>query len=252
MEQAVEWDLVPKNPAKGRNRLLREERPTRTFLQPPQVVALLDAAGSLDTQARKGDTRRRRALLAVLTLGGLRIGEALDLRWRDVNLAGQRLRVTASKTAAGIRDVVLSPALLEALTEYRAQTRHHEPDDLIFGTAAGKRDSDSNVRTRYLAPAVERANGGLEAEGSEAIGKVTPHSLRRTFISLLAFAGVDLKRIMAEVGHTDPKMTLGVYAGLVAFEADDFERILGDLVGRGLEFSGPKIAQEVAQASKAR
>lgn len=252
MEQAVEWDLIPKNPAKGRNRLLREERPARTFLQPPQVVALLDAAGELDRGARKGDTRRRRALIAVLTLGGLRIGEALDLCWRDVSLAGQRLRVTASKTDAGVRDVVLSPALRETLTEYRAQAPHTAPDDLVFGTAAGKRDSDSNVRTRYLAPAIERANEGLERAGAEAIGKVTPHSLRRTFISLLAFAGVDLKRIMAEVGHTDPKMTLGVYAGLVAFEAEDFGPLLGDLVGRGLESSPPDVDQEIAQAGEAR
>ncbi len=51
----------------------------------------------------------------------------------------------ASKTDAGIRDVALSPALLEALTEYRTRSAFTEPEDYVFATAKGKRDSDTNV-----------------------------------------------------------------------------------------------------------
>ena len=66
----------------------------------------------------------RRPLLAVLTLAGLRIGEGLALRWRDVSLADRKLRVAVSKTDAGIREVDLTPTLAEILTEYRARVRH--------------------------------------------------------------------------------------------------------------------------------
>jgi integrase len=52
-------------------------------------------------------------------LAGLRISEALDLRWRDVNLPARKLRVTGSKTDAGVREVDLTPTLAELLTEYR-------------------------------------------------------------------------------------------------------------------------------------
>ena len=45
---------------------------------------------------------------------------------------------------------------------------------------------------------------------------VTPHSLRRTFISLLHAAGADVPYIMSQAGHTDPKMTLGLYAQVIA------------------------------------
>ena len=83
LEQAVEYGYLDRNPAQGRKRLLRESTPPRSYLQPDQVAALLAAAGELDAEARAGDTRRRRPLLATLTLAGLRIGDALDPRWRE-------------------------------------------------------------------------------------------------------------------------------------------------------------------------
>ena len=42
--------------------------------------------------------------------------------------------------------------------------------------------------------------------------RVTPHTLRRTFASLCFFAGRDLRWVMGQIGHDDPRMTLGVYA----------------------------------------
>jgi integrase len=51
----------------------------------------------------------RQATLATFVFAGLRIGELLDLRWRDVDLATGRLRIKDSKTDAGSRDVRLLP-----------------------------------------------------------------------------------------------------------------------------------------------
>ncbi|HEY6636414.1 MAG TPA: hypothetical protein VIZ61_01915 [Solirubrobacterales bacterium] len=83
LEQAVEYGQVDRNPAAGRKRLLRESKPQRSFLQPDQVAALLQAAGQLDAEAMERtpeDMGRRKPLLATLALAGLRISEALDLR----------------------------------------------------------------------------------------------------------------------------------------------------------------------------
>jgi integrase len=41
---------------------------------------------------------------------------------------------------------------------------------------------------------------------------VTPHALRRTFASLCFFAGRDLRRVMGQLGHDDPRMTPPIYA----------------------------------------
>jgi integrase len=52
------------------------------------------------------------------------------------------------------------------------------------------------------------------------IEAVTPHSLRRTYISLLLATGAAVPYVMAQAGHSDPKMTLGVYAQVIASQAD--------------------------------
>lgn len=121
---AVERELIDRNPARGKRRRLKERRPERTWLdRAEQIVALLDSGGELDAEARV-DRRAtpRRALLATLTLAGLRISEAFDLRWRDVDLPAGRLRVADSKTDAGARQVDLLPALREELSIHKAQT----------------------------------------------------------------------------------------------------------------------------------
>jgi integrase len=220
LEQAVEYGYLDRNPARGRKRLLKEGKPSRTYLQPDQVTALLSAAGKLDAKAREGDTARRRPLLATLTLAGLRISEALDLRWRDVNLDARRLRIAASKTEAGVREVDVTPALQALLAEYRARSPYGKPGDFVFPTSEGKRDNPSNVRNRFLDSATKLANTDLRATGREPIPDVTPHSLRRTFISLLLAAGADVPYVMAQAGHNDPKMTLGLYAKVIVSKTD--------------------------------
>ena len=232
LEQAVEYEHLDRNPAHGRKRLLKESKPSRSYLQPEQVAALLAAAGKLDSEARFGDTRRRRPLLAVLTLAGLRIGEALNLRWRDVSLGARKLRITEAKTDAGIREVDLTPTLQELLSEYRTRTKHADPDDLVFPTATGRPDNASNVRGRFLDAAVKLANEELGKAGHGSIRNITPHSLRRTFISLLFSLPQPppVPYVMAQVGHNDPKVTLGIYAQVIASK-DDHGAALDGLVG---------------------
>jgi hypothetical protein len=52
LEQAVEYGYIDRNPGSGPKRLLRQPKPSRSYLQPEQVAALLTAAGNLDVRAR--------------------------------------------------------------------------------------------------------------------------------------------------------------------------------------------------------
>ncbi len=184
LEVAVERELIGRNPAKGKRRRLRQRKPERTFLdRAEQIVALLGAAGELDAEARV-DRRAtpRRAVLATFTLAGLRIGEALALRWRDVDLGAHRLRVVDAKTDAGVRQVDLLPALRAELAAHRAKTRFDGPDDFVFPTESGAESERNNVRRRVLFHSVDRANANLLAAGRSPLPEgLTPHSLRRTF-----------------------------------------------------------------------
>jgi integrase len=232
LELAIEYGYIRHNPARGRKRLLRESKPLRSYLQPEQVAALLRAAGRMDSEATEEDSERRQPLLAVLALAGLRIGEALDLRWRDVDPACRWLQVAQSKTDAGIRRVHLTPVLKEMLLAYRARSAHHGANDRVFPTKKGKRDNPSNIRTRVLVGAVSHANAKLREAGHQEIGPITPHSLRRTYISLALAAGADVPYVMEQAGHTDPRMTLGIYAGVIASKTDHgaaVDGLIGDL-----------------------
>jgi integrase len=84
LDEAVEYGHIVSNPAQGKKRRLKVPKPTRTWLELHEAQAVLEAAGS------------HRALVATMMLGGLRVGELIALRWRDVDLAGGTIRVARS------------------------------------------------------------------------------------------------------------------------------------------------------------
>lgn len=213
LEVAVEYELVPRNVAKGRRRRLPAAAPRRTWIdRADHIAALLDAASELDADAR-ANRGQRRALLSTLVFAGLRIGEALALRWRDVDLARGTITVRAAKTTAGIRQVTILPALRDELTTYRAGLVEAPATAFVFATSTGNAHGATNVRRRVLATAVELANERLEAADAELLpSQLTPHSLRRTFASLLFAIGEPPPWVMRQMGHTTPTLTLTIYA----------------------------------------
>jgi len=209
LDTALEYGLIARNPARGRRRRLPAPTPTRTQLErADHITALLDAAAVLDQSAptRPG---QRRALLATLIFAGLRIGEALTLRWAEVDLDRATITVRRAKTAAGLRTVNKLPVLHAELHAYRTQTAP-SPGALVFGNDRGQPQSATNIRRRVLASAVEIAN---HANPIEPLPEhLTPHSLRRTFASLLFALGESPPYVMAQMGHTTANLTLAIYA----------------------------------------
>jgi integrase len=227
LERAVKRKLIDHNPAKDKDLRVKEREPVRSYLDSAeQIVALLDAAGDLDRRA-PSDRRhvKRRAMLAVLVFAGLRISELCGLRWRHVDLAGGWLH-TGSKTDAGYRVVKIRGALRRELTALRADCGPVKQDAYVFATARGGRMSDDNFRSRVLGRAAVVVDGEEKKAGTGAVGRanrnreradlpplpaLTPHSLRRTFCSLLYALGEDPGVVMDEMGHTDPALALRVY-----------------------------------------
>ena len=207
--------LIEHNPAKDKDLRVKEREPARSYLSAAgQIAALLDAAGELDRGAAS-DRRHieRRAMLATLTFAGLRINELCALRWRDVDLAGGWLH-TGSKTDAGRDRVVkIRGALRDELLTLRAGRGSIDQDAYVFATRS--RRAHERLTTSALAcsrATVKRANENLERAGLPPLpDKLTPHSLRRTFCSLLYALGKDPGTVMDEMGHTDPALALRVY-----------------------------------------
>lgn len=245
LETAREYGHLQANPARGRRRRLPISRKPRSFLDTAKgIVALLEAAAELDREARRRRGQRR-ALLATLAFAGLRIGEALDLRWGDVNLAGGRVKVRDAKTAAGVRSVNLLPVLRDELLAYRSRVPGASPDSLVFGTSTGGRQSETNVRRRILAPAVKKANERLAKRELEPLpDRLTPHSLRRTFASILAALGEPMPSVIRQLGHTDPTLTLRIYAHDMGRGDDERDRLKALVEGRDWGTLGDNAAVE--------
>ena len=215
LDVAHERELIERNPmsVNRRRRKLRAPAPRRTHLdRADQIEALMEAADQLDRDARRDHPTARRAILATMTFAGLRIGELLALAWGDVDLAGGRLRVGASKTDAGLREVELLPVLGAQLAALRASASG-DLDGLVFATTKGRRQNPSNVRNRTLALSVARADALLAARDLPPLpAPLTPHSLRRTYASILFAIGRPAPEVMEQLGHADPSLTLRVYA----------------------------------------
>jgi integrase len=121
------------------------------------------------------------------------------------------------------------PALRERLAQHRMD-HPAAPTQPAFATRNGTRQRPDNVRARLLAPVLQRANELLEADGVLPIAHMTPHTLRRTFASVLAVCDVPPRRAMYLLGHTDPTPTLAVYQQVLDVgrrSVDTLERVLG-------------------------
>lgn len=204
LDVAQEYGHIDRNPAKGRRRRAKASEPKRTWVEPEQLVALVESAD-----------RYLRPIVATLAGAGLRIGEACALDWRDVNLGTGTIVVRESKTAAGEgREVDLPIGLQEELATWRARSPRTRPGDPVFVSRARggqcARQTPRNVQAR-LTTAVKAANERLVEAGIAPIDKVSPHSLRRTYASLRAALRDDPIYIAEQLGHRDARFTFRVY-----------------------------------------
>ncbi len=214
LEEAVEYGMIPSNPAKGRRRRLRTTQPAPVWLDgPAQIQALLDGAGDVDREFEPlGIAPYRRAMIATLTFAGLRVGELCELRWRDVDLSGGRILVRQSKTDAGRRSIDLLPALRDELASHKARVKPADPDEYVFVTSKGRCHNPSNIRKRVVDRAVEHANERLKRAGEVPLPEgISPHKLRHTYASVLVCLGVDPGAVMDQLGHASANFTLRVY-----------------------------------------
>ncbi|MGH2979234.1 MAG: tyrosine-type recombinase/integrase [Solirubrobacterales bacterium] len=156
----------------------------------------------------------------------MRIGELCALRWRDVDLATGRIRLGEAKTDAGVREVELLPVLRDELAAHKAQCPDTSANVPVFATTTGRTQNPSNVRQRVLGRAVELANKRRESADLVPLPeRLTPHSLRRTFASALYAIGRTPPEVMDQLGHTDPKLALRIYARSMRRDGGDVERL---------------------------
>ena len=211
LHQAVKWLLLPRNPADAVNPPRPQHREMHA-LDERATAKLLGAAE---------DTRLALPVLLAVTTG-LRRGEILGLRWRDVDFQGGILAVRQSleqtrggltfkqpKTAKGRRVVVLPSLALEALRQHKAKQATvklalgpaYDDHDLVCARDDGKPWPPDAFSTAFV---------GLVRKAG--IARTRFHDLRHTHATQLLRQGVHPKIVSERLGHATVGITLDVYS----------------------------------------
>ncbi|MEX6633438.1 tyrosine recombinase XerC [Hyphococcus lacteus] len=154
--------------------------------------AVIEAAGTLKTSTQKENWEMLRdaALMTLLYGVGLRISEALSLKWGDAPL-GDSIRIKGK--GAKTRVVPVVPVAREAVNAYTARCPYvGEVDGPLFYSKRGK---PLSARQAQLTMAKLRASLGLP-------DSATPHAMRHSFATHLLSAGGDLRTIQELLGHS--------------------------------------------------
>jgi len=228
LNQAVDDDLVPSNPAsRVKKAVKREQAPMRSLSQDEASKLLQAAVGTRDE-----------ALLTLALRTGMRQGELAALRWEDLAFDGKpsitvrhsadtrtKTRVSTTKTGKE-RKIHIGPRTVEVLKAHRARQREERmaatswtDPGLVFPNTKGKirrRDSVMRSLRRFLKEA------DLPVD-------VRFHDLRHTAGTLALRQGVPLHTVSRMLGHSDPAMTLRRYAHVLEDMREDAAQAMDDL-----------------------
>ncbi len=153
---------------------------------------------------RAADGPQDEAIFLTAAFTGLRMGELLALRWRDVDFTGRTIRVRASfylgqlttPKSGKVRAVPMAPDVASALAQLGQREHWVGDDDLVFVGVTGGYLDGSALRRRYKA--------ALAAAGLRSLRF---HDLRHTFGTRM-IAKADIRRVQEWMGHADIQTTM--------------------------------------------
>jgi len=203
---AVEDDLLDANPSAG-VRIVVAAKAEEESVETVKALTEDELARLLSEVADE-----YRLLVSLLAGAGLRISEALPLRWQDVDFGRRRLlvrrslsrgQIGAPKTRHGRRDVPLSEGLARALWSERKRRARVADGDLIFPGVDGYLDRGTVFRA--VKAAAKRA--GVPWCGL--------HTLRHSAATILFRRGWNAVQVQKFLGHHSPAFTLATYVHLL-------------------------------------
>jgi integrase len=196
LERARKVHRLPTNPARDVEKLRERWDATRfDFYSPEEVAALVRAAAS----------EQDAAIYLTAAFTGLRRGELIALRWRDVDFDRSAIRVSASfanrqlttpKSGHG-RAVPMVPQVAEVLAKLSQREYATADDDLVFPGDFGTYLDGSALRRRFVA-----------AQQRAGLRPIRFHDLRHTFGTLAVRGAESIVELQAWLGHAEVRTTM--------------------------------------------
>ncbi len=177
-------------------------------------------------------------LVVILMYTGMRIGEALALKWSDINFLAGTIHIdksrseiidwaqnpdrykhayilsyTSPKTKSSFRTIYMINIVKECLNEVKLKNKSASQDDYVFLTRTGNVPARMSTLYRSLRTMFNNCGFDLTSDGF--------HVLRHTFISALCRQKVDKKVIATIVGHSSTDMIEKIYQHVLVEEKID-------------------------------
>lgn len=242
LERQVRAGVIPHNPVSGVEKPSARTRKPMTIWDHQQIDAFLNVAMHDDRYA---------PLWALTLLEGMRRGEALGLRWRDLHWnadetecvatitqtvvadlvkGGAALMQDRAKTKSSRRSVQLTPTTIEILKAHRDRQRFERQrladlwgaHDLIVTTGIGTPVTPSTIKRNQRAL--------MTAAGVPAI---TTHGLRHQAATIMLRAGVSPALVAQKLGHSDISTTVDLYGHLTVSDQTAANAAIEAMVAKG-------------------
>lgn len=139
------------------------------------------------------DNPKHKCIVQLLYGTGMRVGELVRLKMRDIDVDRLVIHIKQSKGAKD-RVTFLPEKLLDTL---RKQQSLKQPGDFLFTNGRGGRLTETSIQ-KIVAHAAKRA---------DVVKQVTPHTLRHSFATHLLESGVDIRYIQELLGHASIQTT---------------------------------------------
>jgi integrase len=206
-------DYADVDPNPARDPRVKLPKRVREEPQPPSadhLLAILDAMGE-----------KWRLLFVTIEQGALRLGEAVSLRWGDVDAAGLRLRLPRSATKRDQARWVYLPEWLVEAIEATCPLEDRTPARKVF----------QGITEASAYQAMTRACRNAK------VPHYSPHELRHRRITIWHQSGVVARELAERAGHARPSMSLDVYSHVMPLDEvapDRFAALIGaDPQGEG-------------------
>ena len=209
LKQAVKWGKLYRNPAEYVD-LPKSIKKEMKVLTPKEVMRFLDEA----------TFSRMKPFFSLLLATCIRPGEALGLKWSDVNFGTNKITINRSlsrsggkwtlvppKTQKGRRLIPVPKTVMKDLLEHKnnqskeAKSKSYKDQGFVFATSTGEPFSDRNIVSRYFKPLLKSAG----------LPDIRLYDLRHTCATLLLSSGENIKVVSERLGHADVALTLNTY-----------------------------------------
>jgi integrase len=211
---AIRWGFADHNPISGPNR----GAGVRQSSKRERIPDILEVS---EMQAILAELQlRERVLLFLDMVTGLRRGELTGIKWEDIDFEQLEIHVQRSvveqvvgrcKTEASQKSIPLDELTAQDLLAWYRETPYRNPEDWVFASnsrRAGKKRGKqplwlSTIMRYHIQPVVKRL--GINK-------RVSWHTFRRTYSTLLHANGEDVKVVQELLRHGSAKVTMDIYA----------------------------------------